>query len=125
MRDDLVSFFFFYFLFLLLFILYSIIIYYNIYIDVVTGKFWTSIENRREFFDKIATNHHFDPLLPHSWYNLAKSVVKAEMVHIFYLSLSSSSSLYSFVYLFVNFLFFSGRFVNAEDIQWVTEPSVD
>lgn len=33
------------------------------------GNHWDSIQNRRDFFDQIAVEHNFDPLIASNWYS--------------------------------------------------------
>jgi hypothetical protein len=46
----------------------------------MTGKYWTSKENRRKFFDSYAANRSFSPLIPDNWYSIDTNVIKKEKV---------------------------------------------
>lgn len=35
------------------------------------GGYWSDETRRRELFVQYAKDNHFDPLLPHSWYNIS------------------------------------------------------
>ncbi len=41
-----------------------------IYIHI--ANYWKDIRNRREYFDKLAQENEFDPLIPENWYNIVK-----------------------------------------------------
>ena len=51
------------------------------------AQLWRSAQNRRLFFDKIAKEQGFDPLIPDKWYNISYRSLKKHKV--FYLFLSS------------------------------------
>lgn len=60
----------------LIYILYNFFIYTNT-ID------WSSVENRRNFFEKYAKENKFDPLLPENWYSQSRANMATIKVCIF------------------------------------------
>lgn len=53
------------------------------------------MENQKSFFDKLAQENNFDPLVPENWYNLPTSVVLSTKVCF---NLIIIISLYLFLY---------------------------
>lgn len=43
-------------------------------------SYWLSQENRREFFESIAKENNFDPLVAESWYSISPELILKEKV---------------------------------------------
>lgn len=46
-------------------------------------KDWRDIESHRKFFDSIALEKKFDPLIPENWYNMDNKEVKKKVILIY------------------------------------------
>lgn len=42
---------------------------------ILTEGHWEEEQNRKKFFDTIASENSFDPLVPNNWYSVSKSGV--------------------------------------------------
>lgn len=45
-----------------------------------TGLYWHKTENRRNFFERYAEQHQFDPLVPQNWYNISEDDINMNHV---------------------------------------------
>jgi hypothetical protein len=43
-------------------------------------RLWTKDKERKVFFDNIAAEHNFDPLVPANWYNLSYASLEKHKV---------------------------------------------
>lgn len=74
--------------------------YQLILLIVILGFFWNDVNNRRDFFIKIASKNHLDPLSPETWYNINSTSILNEKVP-FIINSSSSSLLLLIQFLIV------------------------
>ncbi len=42
--------------------------------------FWSTVQNRRKFFENYAKKHGFDPFNPENWYNQTYTTILSEKV---------------------------------------------
>ena len=60
-------------------------------IFVVLGSYWYSLAYRKQFFINVATQKHFDPLIPENWYSVSFSSLYSFKVPSLSLFLPSSA----------------------------------
>eukprot|EP00026_Physarum_polycephalum_P001094 Phypoly_transcript_01095.p1 GENE.Phypoly_transcript_01095~~Phypoly_transcript_01095.p1 ORF type:complete len:1190 (+),score=164.67 Phypoly_transcript_01095:101-3670(+) len=46
--------------------------------STLPSKFWNSLKNRREFFDKFAALENFDPLVAENWYSVKREAIYSQ-----------------------------------------------
>ena len=59
---------------LFLLCLFYLVLFYLILI-ILIEKYWHNVDNHRDFFDRFAVQHKFDPLIPKNWYQINRETI--------------------------------------------------
>lgn len=60
-------------------------VYYELLFSLTNGligSFWMSMTNKRDFFNRFAELHNFDPLVASNWYNVTREQIVAVKVFL-------------------------------------------